>query len=300
MIAIVIPYYRISFFEETLESLANQVDKRFKVYIGNDASPDDPSNLLLKYNDHFNFEYYKFDENLGRISLTKQWERCIGLIEDEEWIMVLGDDDVLADNVVKDFYANLEKINENGINVVRFATKEINEKENSISQLYKHPEFENPLDFLIRKLKWQTRSSLSEYIFRKEAFLKYKFHSYPSAFYSDDKAWIDFSEDKPIFTINTSAISIRISDQSISGKAKISDQLKAEYLYVKGFYENKLAYFSLKDKLYILKRMEYFIYSKYETGRMSKLILYINYWKSFNVFELLKYHKRLINRFFNK
>lgn len=39
MLAIVIPYYKITFFEDTLESLAHQTDKRFKVYIGDDASP---------------------------------------------------------------------------------------------------------------------------------------------------------------------------------------------------------------------------------------------------------------------
>ena len=34
MLAIVIPYYKYSFFEETLISLSNQPDKRFKIYIG--------------------------------------------------------------------------------------------------------------------------------------------------------------------------------------------------------------------------------------------------------------------------
>lgn len=42
MLAIVIPYYKINYFEETLKSLSNQTDKKFKVYIGNDASENDP------------------------------------------------------------------------------------------------------------------------------------------------------------------------------------------------------------------------------------------------------------------
>jgi hypothetical protein len=40
MLAIVIPYYKIRFFEATLQSVAIQTDKRFKVYIGNDASDE--------------------------------------------------------------------------------------------------------------------------------------------------------------------------------------------------------------------------------------------------------------------
>lgn len=38
MLAIIIPYYKFTFFEATLQSLANQTDQRFKVYIGDDAS----------------------------------------------------------------------------------------------------------------------------------------------------------------------------------------------------------------------------------------------------------------------
>jgi hypothetical protein len=40
MLAIIIPYYKLCFFEENLQSLAAQTDKRFKVYIGDDASPE--------------------------------------------------------------------------------------------------------------------------------------------------------------------------------------------------------------------------------------------------------------------
>ena len=46
MLAIIIPYYKIVFFEETLKSLSEQTDKRFKVYIGDDASPENPANLI--------------------------------------------------------------------------------------------------------------------------------------------------------------------------------------------------------------------------------------------------------------
>lgn len=41
MLAIIIPYYKFTFFEATLQSLANQTDQRFKVYIGDDASLED-------------------------------------------------------------------------------------------------------------------------------------------------------------------------------------------------------------------------------------------------------------------
>ena len=125
-VAIVIPYYKFKFFRENLESLANQTDKRFHVYIGNDASLENPEDLLKEFEGKFKFTYKKFDQNLGGTSLTKQWDRCISMMEDEEWLMILGDDDYLEPNVVEEFYKKIEDINEN-YSVVRFSLEILDE-----------------------------------------------------------------------------------------------------------------------------------------------------------------------------
>ena len=113
MLAIIIPYYKLVFFEETLQSLADQTDERFKVYIGDDASPENPTEIVKQYRGKFDFVYHRFETNLGSISLPQQWERCIALTADEEWIMILGDDDYLGENVVEQFYAHLQEFKSN-------------------------------------------------------------------------------------------------------------------------------------------------------------------------------------------
>ena len=45
-LAIVIPYYKIDFFAATLDSLVHQTNTNFTVYIGNDASPTNPEELI--------------------------------------------------------------------------------------------------------------------------------------------------------------------------------------------------------------------------------------------------------------
>ena len=70
MLAIVIPYYKLSFFEETLKSLADQTDKRFKVYIGNDASSENPINIFNKYKPRINLKYKKFEEFIAKYLLN--------------------------------------------------------------------------------------------------------------------------------------------------------------------------------------------------------------------------------------
>ena len=207
MLAIVIPYYKITFFEFTLESLATQTDHRFTVYIGDDNSSEKPIELLKKYKNQFDFVYYHFNENLGSVSLTKQWERSINLSVDEKWVMILGDDDVLDNNVVEEFYKNLEEVEDEKINVIRFSTFKIDEKNRIISEVYLHPKIEKATDFLFR----DKRSSLSEYIFRKDKILEVGFKNFPLGWCSDLLAILEFSKFGEIFTINTAIFKIRIS-----------------------------------------------------------------------------------------
>ncbi len=248
MIAIVIPYYKLAFFEEALKSLANQSNKQFKVYIGDDSSPENPAKLLEAYKDRINFIYHRFEENLGSKSLVKQWERCIALTRDEEWLMILGDDDYLGENVVDLFYKNFNKFNAK-VNVVRFASRIVNQELNTISKEYNHPVWEKASDSYFRKFEEKSRGSLSEYVFNRVSYNKYGFKNYPLAWHSDDLAWLEFSDLKIIYTINEALVSIRRSTESISGK---KDNLilknKARLLFFKDLNYKKLHQFTKLQK----------------------------------------------------
>jgi hypothetical protein len=236
MLAVVIPYYKLTFFEATLQSLANQTDKRFKVYIGNDASLEDCTDLLERYKGKIEFDYFYFNTNYGSSSLTQQWERCIALVKSEEWLMVLGDDDFLESNVVASFYKNLEEVNEKKCQVVRFASRYIDENQNPLKGYidYFHPKLEKEVDSFYRNFIGQSRSSLSEHIFSKKTYKKFGFHDYPLAWHSDDRAWLEFAENKPIFTINEALVEVRVTSYSITGK---KDNWKMKIKAKNQFYE---------------------------------------------------------------
>lgn len=57
MLAIVIPYYKITYFAHTLKSVEAQTDKRFQLYIANDASPNDPQLIMSKCLDNVTYNY---------------------------------------------------------------------------------------------------------------------------------------------------------------------------------------------------------------------------------------------------
>lgn len=256
MLAIVIPYYNLTFFDATLQSLANQTDKRFKVYIGNDASTEDPSPLLKKFEGKFDFRYHKFEINFGEKYLTRQWDRCIEMVQEEKWIMILGDDDMLENSVVKTFYKHLN-VFKNQSKVVRFASKLITEKTKTTSDIFEHPIWEKAEDSYYRRFKGLTRSSLSEYVYEKEAYMKYGFYPYPLAWHSDDKAWLEFSENTPIYTINEAVVLVRNSSINISGRTDNEDlKNQASLKFYKYIISHKLPYYTIEQRIFFLRAFE--------------------------------------------
>ena len=301
MLAIVIPYYKLTFFDKTLQSINNQTDQRFKVYIGNDASKANPEELLRKYDNSFEIVYKKFNDNLGSSSLVNQWHRCLDMINDEEWIMILGDDDVLGENVVEEFYKNLETVNDCQINVIRFSSVLINSITLKKSSVYLQEKKEQMIDFFAKKLFDKTRSSLSEYIFRKASYEKYRFKKYPLAWHSDDMAWFEFSENKPIFSINDATVYVRISYDSITGDTTNSFSKDGATIQ---FYTDLLnrndviKYQEVREKL--LQTLE--ILQKKREAINLKVLLYF-FTKRFEVFDfinLAKFIRRLIMFYLRK
>ena len=299
MLAIIIPYYKLTFFEATLASLAAQTCQDFKAYIGDDASPEDPSNLIEKYKGQFDFVYHRFDENLGGTSLTKQWERCIALSGNEEWLMILGDDDVLGENVVKEFYDNLPKISQRGNNVIRYATQIIDGNGELISDIYTHPKLEKATDSFWRKFTGETRSSLSEYIFSRLSYEKFGFKNYPLAWHSDDMAWLEFSNFKNIYSINSAKVFVRITDLSISGK---KDNVKLKQKATFNFYYYlimfKLNYFNPFQRIELFKQInKFYINDKKNYTFFFKLTYF--YWSRLLVVQYFQFLRSSIVNIIN-
>lgn len=271
MLAFIIPYYKLTFFEATLQSLACQTDKRFNVYLGDDASPENPSFLLEKYKNQFKFNYRRFETNMGSLSMVRQWKRCVAMCGNIEWIMILGDDDVLGDNCVSEFYENIDKIN--GVaNVIRYASCNIDESGERISKIFQNPVLESSVDFFFR----ERRSSLSEYVFNKEKILRVGLKDFPLAWCTDILAVLEVSDFGNVYSINKSIVYIRISEISISGKKnnfKLKTRASVDFLnYMiikKGQYFNQYQKNKLTDEM-----IRIFLNNKRNSSLFIKLSTY--------------------------
>lgn len=302
MLAVVIPYFKIAYFEETLNSLSRQTCKKFRVYIGNDDSREDPESLIEAFNPDLNITYRKFSKNLGGSSLTRQWDRCIDLIEDEEWIMLLGDDDFLSDNYVEEFYNSLNVIEQFEIKLVRFASCIVWEETGEYSKIYKHPKHEKSTDSFFRKyIDASTRSSLSEYIFKKDVYEKYGFRDFPMGWGADNIAWLEFSEFGNIYSINDATAFIRMSSRNIS-RSGFGEKLKtkAKLQYFEFIILNHLNKFSPKQRLDILEKWEILIYKHKKISLQFWVKTSLIYFKEGRILEAVKFQRRLVLNYLEK
>lgn len=294
MISIVIPYYKSAFFETTLQSLAAQTCRDFKVYIGDDASPEDPTILLELFQGRFDFIYHRFENNLGSYSLVKQWERCISLVNEEEWVMILGDDDVLSKNAVEAFYSNLEEAR--SFDVIRFANCIIDEAGEVKSNVYYRPQKESSVDFLFKK----SRTSLSEYVFKKKQIIEIGFKDFPLAWCSDILAVLEFSNFNTVYSINEALVYIRVSELSISGS---NDNIKLKHLASEKFSSyvifKKFEFFNKEQQLSILYGYEVAIKRNRKLEIKDWLILLKFYVKNFDIMHMSRFVRRFILYVFN-
>lgn len=253
-LAFVIPYYKIDFFEETLQSLEEQTNKNFSVYIGNDNSPNDPIDIIKKYRS-LNITYKKFETNLGAKDLEGQWIRCIDLSKDEKWICILGDDDCPKKNFVEEFYKILPVVDEKNINVIKTAITSIDTNSKIRGADLVHPEYDTSINTFWRDRNNQTHTSISENIFRRSSYEKIGFRGFPLAWGTPLVAWIDYSEGGLIYGLNSTQMCVRSSEINLSRVDSFKDQKQVGeamvYEIIFSDYHDK---FSDSQRLFLIKK----------------------------------------------
>lgn len=214
-LAIVIPAFKKMYFDQAIASIANQTCKDFTVYIGDDSSPADLKSTVKLYQNQIEIKYTKFAKNVGGTDLVAQWERCIDLVEEEDWIWLFSDDDIMEPNCVESFFKTLG--HDPNYDLFHFDVLKIDEANNVIENYYSFPEIYSSEEFLIGRLIGKTSSCVVEYIFRKAHFIDNKrFQNFDLAWGSDDATWIKLGKNNGIKTIKDSKVHWRVSKYNIS------------------------------------------------------------------------------------
>jgi glycosyltransferase involved in cell wall biosynthesis len=215
-LAIIIPAYKPDFFLDAVKSVLNQTDRRFSLYIFDDASPHNLKDLLVQENLFDRVQYHRFEENVGQNSLVRHWNRCVESTNNEPWIWLFSDDDLMDPACVEKFYQTIGKYPDHPS--YRFNTKKIS-ADTEIIRENEFPETFGAADFLNIKLSHDQESYVVEFIFSREAFKKTGgFPDIPLAWAADDMFWVKISANRTIRTIPDAEVQWRYSGGNISSK----------------------------------------------------------------------------------
>lgn len=216
-LAVVIPAYKAMYFAECLASLAAQTCQNFKVYVGDDGSPEDLAAVVDQFRDRLNISYRRFDSNIGGADLVAHWERCIDMVQTEEWIWFFSDDDRLEAGCVEGFFDALR--GNPDADVFHFNVRVIDGAGARVKDV-SFPDFPvhyQASDFYRDRVAYRQQSYLVEFVFRKEKFLASgRFERFDLAWGTDVATCVKVAWPNGIVTVPGSVVEWRRSAHNIS------------------------------------------------------------------------------------
>jgi glycosyltransferase involved in cell wall biosynthesis len=231
-LAVIIPAYKYQYLRAALNSLANQTDKRFNVYIGDDNSPFELEAIVNDFRNRISIKYFRFPDNIGAKNLTDQWARCVALSNSEGWIWLFSDDDIADSICVERFYQSLEMV-KSEFDVFRFNTSIIDHQGTTISVSPVGPQTESSAEMAYHLLMGQRGNSMPDHIFSRAVYESTG--GFVNTRYAQAADWatsMKFSKEKGIYIIPDALLFWRYSGINISS---LAGENKAEM--IKGYIE---------------------------------------------------------------
>ena len=212
-LAVVIPAYKDTFFRRTLDCLVAQTDRAFKVYVGDDCSPHALKSIVDDYRGRLDLAYTRFEHNIGAKRLVEQWERCMTLIGDEDWIWFFSDDDLASPSCVETFRRYQRTTRGD---VYRFNTCTIDEHDRQTAPTVPSPDFESSEEMALNLLLGRRGNSMPDHVFSRAVYEKHGFVHTPFAQAADWATSILFSQEKGMHVLQEGLVSWRRAGASIS------------------------------------------------------------------------------------
>ena len=233
-LAVIIPAYKDAFLKEALQSLARQSDRNFNVYIGDDNSPCDLERIVSPFYSELQIRYTKFPNNIGAKLLVAQWERCIDLMQQEDWIWVFADDDIASNSCVKEF-RNAVKATGGAYDIYTFNTTVIDRHGAVISIPPLLPASESAVEYAQNLLLNKRANCMSDHIFSAKVYRRNG--GFVHTDYAQGADWLNsilLAQDKGICHVPNAMIFWRYSGSNISSMAykRKSETIKGHLQFI--------------------------------------------------------------------
>lgn len=282
--SICIPAFKSKFLIECIESILNQTFKDFEIIILNDASPENVEEIVENFHDS-RIRYYKNKKNVGAINVVYNWNKCLNYAIGE-YIVMIGDDDVLMPYFLEKYNALIEKFPNFGVYHCRSYI--INEQSKIIDLTNTLPEYETVYELIKSRIDGRI-FFIGDYLFERKALLENGgFYNLPLAWGSDDLTAYISSIKTGIIHLNDPIFCYRRNNLSISSKGSINKKIEAIELQKDWFYtfletkpknnNDQIIWKLLNDEinLYIKKTKIRTIYSSIAEGSSNIVYWLIN------------------------
>jgi glycosyltransferase involved in cell wall biosynthesis len=236
-LAVVIAAYKPDFLAKALACLVRQTDQQFNLYICDDASPADIQGIVRSALGSRPHVYKRFEKNLGGVSLSKQWNRCVA-VTSEPWVWLFSDDDLMDDTCVEAFHKFLET-DEESADVLHFSLRRVDEDDKVTEPVSVDLDRETWLEFAYGHfMGWRIVSS-QNLLFRRSTFEREGgFLDLPSGWHGDAATVIALGQYGAIRRIPGPRVFWRSSRQSITSDRSVrarTKKLRAACLFLRWF-----------------------------------------------------------------
>lgn len=258
-LAIIIPAYKDTYLDETLNSLLRQTNKDFSIYIGDDNSPYNLIEIISKYSKSLNITYKRFPSNIGGEDLVQQWNRCLQMMEDEEFFCLFSDDDIMEAACIENFRKALE-LNAK-FDVFHFDINIIDSNGDITTQCPPYPSTLSADKFLYLLYTNRIDARMPEFIFKTQHFHSLGgFVNFDLAYRSDNATVIVNAKDKGIYTIPEAKILWRNSGINVSANPNTLLKIRRTYAsisffnWLEDYYSNRkeICPFNAKGRLKLI------------------------------------------------
>lgn len=137
-----LPAYKVSFLEQSINSILNQKFKDFEIIISDDCSPNNIKEIVNNFHDS-RITYQRNDKNIGAENMVNHWNLLLSKANGD-YIIMASDDDIYEPNFLSEINDLITKYP--NVFIHRARVRNINTQNEPIWEDALYPEFQDEID----------------------------------------------------------------------------------------------------------------------------------------------------------
>lgn len=224
LITVAIPAFKDKYLHECIDSILAQTYGNYEIVIVNDASPFDIDTIVSSYTDS-RIRYYKNKKNYGAVRVVDNWNKCLEYAKGD-YIICMGDDDVLLPNCLEDYVSLVDKYP--GLGVYHSWTEIIDENSQFKNITAARCEYESVYSLIWHRWNGRVQQFVGDFMYDVRLLRQNGgFYFLPLAWASDDISAIIAAIPYGIANTQKPGFCYRSNSSTISSTGNVDIKMKA-------------------------------------------------------------------------